>query len=389
MEDPREHRRPLWIPPEPPPRPTGWRLIPYAARRYGFAGVLVLVVAVLAAVLYWNRGPSPPPALPPLESVDAASSPRTASPTASPFAGTARLTVQSEPPGASVWLTGDLLGRTPIVGDSVAAGVYVLSVRHDGYYRTDTVAVLRRGDAPTLRFQLVERLQAARRPPPAGRARPTAEATDRPAEPRASAAAASGSSPAPSGRIPTPPAPDAPDADAPDADAPDADAPAVDAPTPATGQLVLTSRPSGVAVRVNGRPRGSTPLTLDALPAGAHRVRLDHPGYRAWTDTVTVRAGGSHALDASLTAHTGRLRVLAQPWGTIYINGALHTRDADIWVSTVLPAGDHDVSAVHPSLGRRTRTVTVGPDSTVSLVLDLRPQAAPPASSGAASAGGG
>jgi len=44
-----------------------------------------------------------------------------------------------------------------------------------------------------------------------------------------------------------------------------------------TGTLVVESNPQGVAVNVNGKPHGVTPLTLK-VQAGVHEVELQGPG---------------------------------------------------------------------------------------------------------------
>ena len=60
---------------------------------------------------------------------------------------------------------------------------------------------------------------------------------------------------------------------------------------PATGRLVVRSTPPGAGVTVNGRWRGRTPLTLDALPLGPYVVRLVQPGYTSAPQDVTLDAG--------------------------------------------------------------------------------------------------
>jgi hypothetical protein len=100
-------------------------------------------------------------------------------------------------------------------------------------------------------------------------------------------------------------------------------------------------------------------------------VRIERDGFVPWTDSVAVGAETTRRIQPELTPQTGTVRILALPWGTIYVNDALHTRNADIWVSTTRPVGTHDVTAVHPALGRQTRTVTVAPGTT-SLTIDLR-----------------
>ena len=357
MEEPRD--RPLWIPPEPPPPPTGWRRIPYWIQRYGFSITVLLLLAGIAALFYWNPH-APTPVFPPLSPAPEPTSTRAAPPDR-PAVGSARLSVQSRPAGASVWLNGDSLGVTPLIGDSIRAGVYLLSVRHDGFYDTDTVAVVQPGTAPSVRFRLIERTFAAGRSP---QSPPPRSTTPRPASPSpASGSPASGSPATGTSGSASPTAGSSP------SESPSRTAPA--AASSPTGSLALASTPDGASIFLNGTARGTTPQQIDDLPVGTYAVRIEHDGFVPWTDSVAVGAETTRRIQPELAPQTGTVRILALPWGTIYVNDALHTRNADIWVSTTLPVGTHDITAVHPALGRQTRTVTVAPGTT-SLTIDLR-----------------
>ena len=76
-------------------------------------------------------------------------------------------------------------------------------------------------------------------------------------------------------------------------------------------------------------------------------------------------------LSLAAVAGPGTLQVLAQPWGTIYIDGALHKRNTDVVYRTEVPAGTHEIRVVHPTFGTRTRQVTVRAGQSVMEVFDL------------------
>jgi hypothetical protein len=57
-----------------------------------------------------------------------------------------------------------------------------------------------------------------------------------------------------------------------------------------SGTLVIRSTPVGAGVTLNGRWRGRTPLTLDALPFRRYDVRVVQPGFTAVTETVVLSA---------------------------------------------------------------------------------------------------
>ena len=56
--------------------------------------------------------------------------------------------------------------------------------------------------------------------------------------------------------------------------------------------LVVSTDPTGAAVYVDGTLVGSTPVHVDTLPAGPHRVRIIKPGYLENSRTIEVKKGG-------------------------------------------------------------------------------------------------
>jgi hypothetical protein len=69
----------------------------------------------------------------------------------------------------------------------------------------------------------------------------------------------------------------------------------------AFGSLVVESDPAGAAVYVDGHLAGETPLTVPAIAAGVHRVRVVRLGYLENSRLVTVKAGARATLRARLT----------------------------------------------------------------------------------------
>jgi hypothetical protein len=101
-------------------------------------------------------------------------------------------------------------------------------------------------------------------------------------------------------------------------------------------------------------------------------VTVSIDGYQPWSTQVRVQADTTARVHAPLQPRTGRLRVLARPWGTIYIDETLHARESDVWYETELPIGTHQVTVVHPVLGEQTRQVNVEAEAERSVVIDLR-----------------
>ena len=352
QNDPQEQHPPRWVP-YTPPAPDGWDRARLLLRRLSFPFFVVLFLIGMGGVFYWSlrTAPAPEGQVP----INVTPPPSTSTTTD----GWASLSIRSTPEGAAVRANGDTIGTTPLDGRPLESGVYMLSVRADGYFRADTVLVLSRGDSTALRLAL--------RPRPG--TTPTAKPT--PPDPTAPPRTASQSPP------PTPkpnPKPDPrPQRTPPQAATTAAPTPSPSPPPePEYGALYITSQPTGAAVTVGGTERGRTPLSVSKMPPGEARVAVGLDGYEDWSTQVAVQKDTTRRVHADLRARSGRLRVLAQPWGTIYINGDLHARESDVWYETAIPAGRHRVTVVHPALGQRVTEVEVQPDEETSVVVDLQ-----------------
>ncbi len=62
-----------------------------------------------------------------------------------------------------------------------------------------------------------------------------------------------------------------------------------------TGALEIKSEPAGARVTIDGRPRGTTPVTVRDLTAGDHTVVLEVGG-RKVQQSVRIEAGGTQQL---------------------------------------------------------------------------------------------
>ncbi len=65
--------------------------------------------------------------------------------------------------------------------------------------------------------------------------------------------------------------------------------------------LLVTSKPGGANVMIDGECRGVTPLTLSEISSGVHRVNLTLPGFAEWSSDVEVKTSGITEINATLT----------------------------------------------------------------------------------------
>jgi len=80
----------------------------------------------------------------------------------------------------------------------------------------------------------------------------------------------------------------------------------------AEGGLSVVTDPAGASVYVNGESKGLTPLELDHIAAGDHRVTVFKDGYLENSRVVRVEAGQTRAVDVQLTSSAGQARHEAQ-----------------------------------------------------------------------------
>ena len=100
---------------------------------------------------------------------------------------------------------------------------------------------------------------------------------------------------------------------------------------PSTGDLLVTSSPSGATVYLNGNYQGVTstagPLDITDLTAATYTVLLKKSGYQDYTSTVKIVAGQTAQVAATLQASgtqpagTASAEILSTPGGAdVYVN---------------------------------------------------------------------
>ena len=169
------------------------------------------------------------------------SPPRTADPRPAvpdPLTLSGRVLVRSNPPGAQVLVDGQPRGETPVAIRGLDFGEHTIAVTAAGHTRWEQRATLT-ADRPSQSFEIA------------------LTSTGRTSE----TVAAAGNLPA---------------------------------------TLQVDSRPSGAQVWMNGTLVGTTPLVLTTVDAGSHAVRIELPGYRAWTTSIQVVRGERARVAASL-----------------------------------------------------------------------------------------
>ena len=128
--------------------------------------------------------------------------------------------------------------------------------------------------------------------------------------------------------------------------------------TPAWGVVSIATEPGDAEVRVDGEPRGRTPLQLELL-AGSHRVELRREGFKPWLSDVQVQANQPLTLGPiELGLPDGRLVVRSSPAGANVTVGGAYRGRTPLEID-VRPGIAQPVSVLRDGYEAAAREVTV------------------------------
>ena len=314
------------------------------------AGGLALVALVVGLLIYGGAQDRPDPTLGPQASGGGAAAADTP----------ASLWVNAQPAGATVFVDGDSVGTVPLWIDRVADGQRrVRVVTPAGRTIADTTLQIETGAVAEL--DLAPDV-------------PLAEGADAPEGSEPIALASEGP--------PSPPA-----------------QPARSAPT--TGELRVSSSPSGATVLLDGRRIGATPVSVSGLRPGRHSLSIRRRGYETSVRPVDIRPGGvfEAAIDLrpaevasrapaaapgrapearrsapspqAVPSQTGVVEILVRPWGRIVVDGVVLHEATDVVYRAELAPGAHRVFVSNPRFGSDERMVTVEPGSQSRVEFNL------------------
>jgi len=265
-----------------------------------------------------------------------------------------RLSIETNPPGASVDLGGENLGVTPLADVSVAAGDYQLTVEHPLYLaHRQALAVTGRSLHQQLNLRLEPAwadVSVASSPPGAsvlvdGEELGVTPATvqvlegerqlilrlENFADWRRELQVTAGR-PEDLGRVDLLPAP---------------------------GTLALDSEPAAANVTLDGEFQGQTPLVLELVPDRPHTLSVSRPGYRRYTGELTLAASATETRTIKLQPQLGTLRFEITPPGALLrVDGAPRGKGSQ---SLSLPAVEHRVEVSLAGYAPVRRRVTPRP----------------------------
>jgi len=126
-----------------------------------------------------------------------------------------------------------------------------------------------------------------------------------------------------------------------------------------SGVINVISEPAGADVTVNGIARGKTPVLVKGIPKGRATVKFAMAGFADEVRELAMRAGDQQTLSVVMQAKPGTLHLVSVPQGArFYLNG--EAQGVAPLVIPNLKPGDYSVRAEKEGYGTVTRTVKIG-----------------------------
>jgi len=127
----------------------------------------------------------------------------------------------------------------------------------------------------------------------------------------------------------------------------------------ASGTIDVISEPSGAEVTVNGIVKGVTPVKVTDVPRGRATVKFHLDGFEDEIRELAINAGDQQTLPVVLKGLPGTLHLVSVPDGArFYVNE--EARGKGPLAITGLKPGDYTIRAELEGYGTLSRTVTLG-----------------------------
>ncbi|MBN2398284.1 MAG: PEGA domain-containing protein [Deltaproteobacteria bacterium] len=114
-------------------------------------------------------------------------------------------------------------------------------------------------------------------------------------------------------------------------------------PPATTGSVIVTSRPEGATVYLDGQFLGITPVIESGIEPGVHAILVEKDGYEPWDSGVTVRVGRSSSVSARLVPLFGVIDVRSVPSGASILLDGTFAGSTNALIDGVIP-GTHVVT---------------------------------------------
>ena len=142
---------------------------------------------------------------------------------------------------------------------------------------------------------------------------------------------------------------------------------------PKTGGFTILSEPSGAMVYLFDQPKGPTPLNLESLEVKEYVVRVELENYKPKTLRVNVQYNDNITQKFKLDPLPGNVNAIIDPPNAeIFIKGKKYKLSRTGITKIKLNVGTHKLDIKKSGYDSQTRTVTIGPNESVPIEVNLR-----------------
>jgi len=139
-----------------------------------------------------------------------------------------------------------------------------------------------------------------------------------------------------------------------------------------TGDLTITSDPTGAMVYVNDVVKGETPRTISELTIGDYNVTVSSENYHDKTERVMVEYDRKNSKNFILESKPGTVTIIIDPpEAKIYVGYKQYKAEADGIASIELPVGRHNIEFRSKGYESVTKNVTVSANEKKSLDVQM------------------
>ncbi len=141
-----------------------------------------------------------------------------------------------------------------------------------------------------------------------------------------------------------------------------------------TATIQVSSEPDGAVVRVDGRPRGRTPISRLELDSGSHRLEVEHSHFETYVEGLSLRRGDHLQRHVTLKIGEGTFQLLSNPRNAwVEVDGERLPSNTPTTFTTT--SGEHTITMGREErrMVEQTHVLKAGQKLEVNFILNIDP----------------
>ena len=137
------------------------------------------------------------------------------------------------------------------------------------------------------------------------------------------------------------------------------------------GIVDIESDPTKSIIYLDGKKIGATPYKNKKFRDGKYKIKFIKSGYKDFDTILNVQHKKTTKLIAHLELPRGVLKILVRPYGSVFIDNKLKSKNSIAQLSDSLIVGSHTIKAVHPTLGHWEKQIKISDNKMNEIVVDF------------------